>query len=165
MSEADAVTPQPAADSPAILLVDDEAGYVDTLAKRLARRGYRTTTATDGPSALAILESPEESPEKSAVDVVVLDVRMPGMDGIETLRRIKALAPTIEVVMLTGHASVEAAMQGMELGAFDYLMKPVELDDLLYKIQDAWKKKQLHEGRLETVAQAAQAANKSGATS
>lgn len=161
MSEADAVTPQPAADSPAILLVDDEAGYVDTLAKRLARRGYRTTTATDGPSALAILESPE----KSAVDVVVLDVRMPGMDGIETLRRIKALAPTIEVVMLTGHASVEAAMQGMELGAFDYLMKPVELDDLLYKIQDAWKKKQLHEGRLETVAQAAQAANKSGATS
>jgi len=68
---------------------------------------------------------------------------MPGMDGIEALTRIKALAPGVEVVMLTAHANVEVALKGMELGAFDYLMKPVELDDLLYKIQDATKKKSL----------------------
>ena len=66
---------------------------------------------------------------------------MPGMDGIETLREIKARHPLVEVIMLTGHASVEVAIEGMELGAFDYLMKPVEFDELLYKIQDAHKKK------------------------
>jgi DNA-binding NtrC family response regulator len=75
------------------------------------------------------------------VDVVILDVRMPGMDGIQTLREIKARYPLIEVIMLTGHASLEAAIQGMELGAFDYLMKPIDIDDLLYKAQDAYKKK------------------------
>ena len=66
---------------------------------------------------------------------------MPGMDGIETLRRIKEVAPLVEVIMLTGHANVEVAIKGMELGAFDYLMKPVDIDDLLYKLQDAYKKK------------------------
>jgi DNA-binding NtrC family response regulator len=78
---------------------------------------------------------------ESPSDVVVLDVKMPDMDGIETLRRIKKIAPSVEVVMLTGHANVEVAMQGMELGAFDYLMKPIDIDDLLYKLQDAFKKK------------------------
>jgi DNA-binding NtrC family response regulator len=71
----------------------------------------------------------------------VLDVKMPDMDGIETLREIKRLRPTVEVIMLTGHANVEVAIQGMELGAFDYLMKPMDIDELLYKLQDAYKKR------------------------
>jgi len=120
-----------------VLLVDDEAEFVDTLAKRLNRRGLVVHTANSGPQALEIAAS-------TALDVVVLDVKMPGMDGIEVLEKIKALKPELEVVMLTAHANVEVAMRGMELGAFDYLMKPVELDDLLYKIQDANKQKCLN---------------------
>jgi DNA-binding response OmpR family regulator len=84
-------------------------------------------------------------------DVVVLDVKMPGMDGIETLREIKARQPLVEVIMLTGHASVEAAIDGMELGAFDYLMKPVEFEELLYKIQDADRKKTLQEAKIRSL--------------
>jgi len=76
---------------------------------------------------------------------VVLDVKMPGMDGMEALRQIKSTSPDVEVIMLTGHANMEAAMQGMELGAFDYLMKPMDIDELLYKLQDAYKKKTLRE--------------------
>jgi DNA-binding NtrC family response regulator len=84
-------------------------------------------------------------------DVVLLDMKMPGMDGIEALREIKARQPLVEVIMLTGHASVEAAIDGMELGAFDYLMKPVEFDELLYKIQDAHKKKSLQEAKISSL--------------
>jgi DNA-binding NtrC family response regulator len=83
------------------------------------------------------------------VDVVVLDVKMPGMDGIQTLKAIKSMDPLVEVIMLTGHASVEVAIQGMELGAFDYLMKPMDIDELLYKVQDAYKKKALQEKRIQ----------------
>ncbi len=75
------------------------------------------------------------------MDVVVLDVRMPGMDGIQALREIKQRYPLTEVIMLTGHASREVAIEGMELGAFDFLMKPIDIDELLYKLQDAYKKK------------------------
>jgi len=88
--------------------------------------------------------------QQAVVDVVVLDVKMPGMDGIETLREIKKRFPLVEVIMLTGHASLEVAIQGMELGAFDYLMKPTDIDELLYKVQDAFKKKVLHEGQVKT---------------
>lgn len=119
-----------------VLLVDDEAEFIETLAKRLARRGVTVHTATSGFKALDFLAT-------ATVDVVVLDVKMPEMDGIEALEKIKALRPEVEVVMLTAHANVEVALRGMELGAFDYLMKPVELDDLLYKIQDACKKQRL----------------------
>ncbi|GAB6038120.1 response regulator [Fundidesulfovibrio butyratiphilus] len=119
-----------------VLLVDDEAEFIETLAKRLKRRGLEVSLANSGQQALDSLAA-------NPVDVVVLDVKMPGMDGIEALTRIKALVPGVEVVMLTAHANVEVALKGMELGAFDYLMKPVELDDLLYKIQDAKKKKSL----------------------
>lgn len=119
-----------------VLLVDDEESYVDTLRKRLARRGLSVRTANSGEQALALLD---EEP----ADVVLLDVKMPGMDGMETLSRIKQAHPHVEVIMLTGHANVDVAIHGMEQGAFDYLMKPAEMDDLYYKIQDAYKKIQL----------------------
>jgi len=83
------------------------------------------------------------------MDVVVLDVRMPGMDGIQALREIKQRYPLIEVIMLTGHASLEVAIEGMELGAFDYMMKPIEIDELLYKLQDAYKKKSIHTEKIK----------------
>jgi DNA-binding NtrC family response regulator len=122
-----------------VLLVDDEAEFLETLCKRLARREVEAFTASSGEAALAFLTADE-------VDVVVLDVKMPGMDGIETLKRIKELRPEQEVIMLTGHASMEAAIQGMQLGAFDYIMKPTDISQLLYKIEDARKKHGLKAG-------------------
>jgi DNA-binding NtrC family response regulator len=119
-----------------VLLVDDEREFLETLVKRIQKRNVSATGVTSGEEALAFLE-------KNPVDVVVLDVRMPGMDGIETLRALKRQYPLTEVVMLTGHASLEVAIEGMELGAFDYLMKPVEIDDLLYKLQDANKRRSI----------------------
>ena len=119
-----------------VLLVDDEGEFLDTLVKRIQKRKVNATGVNSGEEALAFLE-------KNPVDVVVLDVRMPGMDGIETLRALKRQYPLTEVIMLTGHASLEVAIEGMELGAFDYLMKPVEIDDLLYKLQDANKRRSI----------------------
>lgn len=86
--------------------------------------------------------------EAKPVDVVVLDVRLTGIDGVETLRRIKQKWPLIEVILLTGHANMEVAVEGMELGAFDYLIKPVDMDELLYKMQDAHKKKAIQEEKI-----------------
>jgi DNA-binding NtrC family response regulator len=122
----------------AVLLVDDEVDFRDLLAKRLAKRKLRVVTAGDGAEALRLLAS-------TPVDVVVLDVRMPGMSGTDVLREIKARWPTVEVVMLTGHAQLDVALAGMELGAFDYLLKPVDLDALLYRLQDAYRRKHLRE--------------------
>lgn len=119
-----------------VLLVDDEGEFLDTLVKRIQKRKVTAAGVKSGEEALAFLE-------KNPVDVVVLDVRMPGMDGIETLRALKRQYPLTEVIMLTGHASMEVAIEGMELGAFDYLMKPVEIDDLLYKLQDANKRRSI----------------------
>ncbi|GAB6112597.1 response regulator [Desulfomicrobium salsuginis] len=123
-----------------VLLVDDEEDFLRTIIKRLSKRGIRAEGASRGEQALAMLT---EEPR----DVVVLDVKMPGMDGIEVLKRIKAQWPTTEVIMLTGHASIDAAMQGMGCGAFDYLMKPADLEDLLYKLEDAYRKKSLNDRR------------------
>jgi len=131
-----------------ILLVDDEVEFLDTLMKRLLKRGVDVTGLKSGEEALQWIEA-------HPVDVVVLDVRMPGMDGIEALREIKRRHPLVEVVMLTGHANVEVAIQGMELGAFDYLMKPMAIDELLYKVQDAYKKKQIQEEKIRTMKQGA----------
>jgi len=100
-----------------VLLVDDEPEFLETLVKRLTKRGLNISTAQNGEEALAVIRGKE-------IDVVVLDVRMPGIDGIQTLREINKLNPLMEVIMLTGHASIEVAIEGMELGAFDYLMKP-----------------------------------------
>lgn len=121
-----------------VLLVDDEVEYLDVLVKRLRKRKLSLLSASSGEEALRLVQ---EHP----VDVAVLDVKMPGMDGISVLKEIKKINPSIEVLMLTGHANVEVALEGMALGAFDYLMKPVDFDELLYKLQDAYKKRTLQQ--------------------
>jgi DNA-binding response OmpR family regulator len=123
------------------LLVDDEESFRNTLCKRLKRRGMAVEQAGSGEEALALLADFEP-------DVILLDVKMPGMDGLTALHKIKEVNPLVEVVMLTGHASMEIAIRGMELGAFDYLMKPVEFEELLYKLEDASKRKKYHEDRI-----------------
>ena len=125
-----------------VLLVDDEADFLDTLVKRMSKRKVVAHGVGSGEDAIAYLN-------RNEVDVVVLDVKMPGMDGIETLREVKKKFPLTEVIMLTGHASMEVAIEGMELGAFDYLMKPVDFDDLLYKLEDAYKKKSIQENKIK----------------
>jgi DNA-binding NtrC family response regulator len=125
-----------------VLLVDDEVEFLETLVKRLKKRNLTVAGVNSGEKALEVLA-------QTPVDVVVLDVKMPGMDGVTTLKEIKKRWPLVEVIMLTGHASMEVAIEGMEMGAFDYLMKPMDIDELLYKLQDAYKKKTLHEDRIK----------------
>ena len=125
-----------------VLLVDDELDFVQTLLKRMRKRSVDATAAKSGEEALAYLSS-------HPAEVVVLDVKMPGMDGIATLREIKKRYPLVEVIMLTGHADMDVAIEGMGLGAFDYLMKPINIDDLLYKVQDAYKKKNIQEEKIK----------------
>lgn len=124
-----------------LLMVDDETDFLETLIKRMKRRNVDVHGVDSGEKALEWLGI-------HPVDVVILDVRMPGMDGIETLRAIKARHPLVEVIVLTGHACMEMAIEGMETGAFDYLMKPMDMDELLYKAEDACKKKRIHEGKI-----------------
>ena len=128
-------------DAFSVLLVDDEVEFLETLLKRLKKRKLDVSGVHSGEAALDFLKA-------NPVDVVVLDVKMPGMDGLETLRAMKKEVPLVEVIMLTGHANMEVAIEGMELGAFDYLMKPMDIDELLYKLQDAYKKKSLQEQRI-----------------
>jgi len=125
-----------------ILIVDDEEEFRELTSKRLEKKGLKVKAAESGEKALEILEH-------SYTDVVLLDVKMPGMDGIETLRRIRAMKPLVEVVLLTGHASVDSGIEGMKLGAFDYLMKPIDLEPLLEKLTDAYEKKRLHQEKIE----------------
>ncbi|SMP66108.1 Response regulator receiver domain-containing protein [Desulfonatronum zhilinae] len=122
-----------------MLLVDDEADFLSTIIKRLKHRGYDVHGAAGGDEALELLQRLE-------MDVVVLDVKMPGRDGLNLLQEIKGRWPLVEVIMLTGHASVESGIRGMELGAFDYLMKPAKLDELLQKVRQAVERKRLREG-------------------
>ena len=122
-----------------VLLVDDETSYVETLSKRLGLRRLEVLTASSADEAMEVLGREE-------VDVVVLDVRMPGTDGITATAAIRDAYPLVEVILLTGHASLEASMEGMYRGAFDYLLKPVSIDELVYKIEDAYRRKQLNEG-------------------
>ena len=116
----------------AILLVDDKEEFVTALSNRLLLQGMDVHTATKGEDALAMLQ------EKTA-DVVILDVVMPGMGGLETLRRIRETYPHIQVILLTGHASTKEGMEGMRLGAFDYLMKPVDIEELIAKMKASIK--------------------------
>lgn len=127
-----------------VLFVDDEVDFLDTLLKRMKKRRVNVSGVKSGEEALEWLSA-------NSADVVVLDVRMPGMDGIETLKEIKKLSPLVEIIMLTGHANLEVAREGMELGAFDYLMKPIDIDELLYKVQDAYKKKSIQEQKIKTI--------------
>jgi DNA-binding NtrC family response regulator len=129
---------------PSVLLVDDEEAFVETLVKRLAKRDVRVDFAHSGQEALDKLAA--AGPTKT--DVVILDVKMPGMDGLETLARIKEEHALIEVIMLTGHATVESAIEGMKRGAFDYLMKPCEVDILMEKLREAAEKKRAHEEKI-----------------
>jgi two-component system response regulator CpxR len=124
-----------------VLLVDDEPQFVEALAQRLETRGFVADTALEGDRCLAILKDKD-------MDVVVLDVQMPGRSGIDTLKEIKKLRPLTEVIMLTGHATVETAIDGMKLGAYDYLMKPTEIDDLVTKINRAHDRKAEQETRI-----------------
>jgi len=117
-----------------LLLVDDENDFRRTVAKRLMKRGINAIQAASGEECLDILKN-------DPVDVVVLDVRMPGMDGIETLHHIKKDHPEIEVIMLTGHATTQDGMDGIKTGAFDYLSKPIELEHLLRKVRQAHEKR------------------------
>jgi DNA-binding NtrC family response regulator len=116
------------------LIVDDEEDFRETLVKRLTKRGLKVSGAESGLRALEMLEA-------EAYDVIVLDVKMPGLDGIETLREIKKKSPLTEVILLTGHASMESGIEGMKSGAFDYIMKPVNIDDLLEKMRQAFERK------------------------
>ena len=125
-----------------VLIVDDEDDFREAIIKRLRARKVDVEGADSGLKSLEMLANQE-------FDVIVLDVKMPGMDGIETLREIKLKKPLVEVIMLTGHASVESGIQGMQLGAFDYVMKPVALDDMMDKLRQAYERRmiQLEYGR------------------
>lgn len=125
-----------------VLLVDDEAAFTEALGLRLEKRGLRVTTALSGSEALQKLE------EDRRLDVVILDVIMPGMDGVQTLKAIKAAHPLVEVIMLTGHATVETAIEGMKLGALDYLMKPCDMEVLMAKVKEAKNRKSAHEEKI-----------------
>lgn len=127
-----------------VLIVDDEKPFVDTLVNRFNKRNIDTTGVLSGEEALELMK-------EKLFDVVVLDIKMPGgMDGIETLREIKRIQPLAEVILLTGHASVETSIEGMRLGAFDYILKPVKLEDLLVKMAEAFEKKDTHEQKIRS---------------
>ena len=128
--------------TPRVMLVDDEVPFVEALTKRLKKRNLNILTAFSGREALQTLD------KNRNVDVVILDVKMPGLDGIETLREIKRAYPVTEVVMLTGHATVESAIEGMKFGAYDYLMKPCAIEQLMTKVEEATKKKREHEEKI-----------------
>ncbi|MEJ2587011.1 MAG: response regulator [Deltaproteobacteria bacterium] len=127
---------------PLVLLVDDEVPFVETMTKRLSKRALTVNTAFSGEEALGVLDKHRNT------DVVILDVKMPGMDGIETLEKVRAQYPLTEVIMLTGHATVESAVEGMKRGAFDYLMKPCDIEQLMDKVNQATKKKRDHEEKI-----------------
>ena len=119
---------------PRILLVDDEERFRTNLQKMLEVQGLTVGAASSGAEAL-------EELKRSPYDVIVLDIRMPGMDGLATLKEIKSINPEAEVIILSGHASMDAAMEINRLGGYDYLMKPCPLEDLLLKIEAAYEKK------------------------
>ena len=125
-----------------VLLVDDEAEFVETFSERLELRDLEISKAFNGEEALQILET------NRTIELVILDVKMPGMDGIETLAEIKKRYPLVEVIMLSGHADVESAIDGMKQGAFDYLMKPCDIDQMIAKVTEAAAKKRQHEEKI-----------------
>jgi DNA-binding NtrC family response regulator len=117
-----------------LMLVDDEERLLSSIARLLSKKGIDVVTATSGAEAI-------EKLKHQTIHVVILDVKMPGMDGNETLVEIKRLFPMVEVIMLTGHATVESAVDGLKFGATDYLMKPIGIDELIQKAEEAFEKR------------------------
>jgi len=125
-----------------ILVVDDEVDFLETIVNRLKKRKLNASGVTSGEEAIALLK-------EQLFDVVILDIKMPGgMDGIEALREIKRIQPLAEVLLLTGHASVETSIEGMKLGAFDYCLKPIKFEELLLKMGAAFEKKSTHDKKI-----------------
>ena len=124
-----------------LMLVDDEERFLQTTQKLLAKRGHEAITAASGVECLQKLE-------RELVHVVILDVKMPEMDGVETLKRIKRKFPLVEVIMLTGHATAESAVEGLKLGATDYLVKPADIEVLVAKAEEAFKKRVALESKI-----------------
>jgi DNA-binding NtrC family response regulator len=118
-----------------LLIVDDEEIFLEATAKALKRRAIEAHTATNGVDAMQMLR-------QHPIDVVVLDVKMPGLDGVDVLTKIKTKYPLIEVIMLTGHASIDLAVKGLKLGAFDFLTKPCSIENIVGRVQAAFDKKQ-----------------------
>ncbi|HSO61952.1 MAG TPA: response regulator [Desulfobacterales bacterium] len=118
-----------------VLLVDDEVVFTKNMSKLLTYRGYKVTAVNSGDAAIRELEQVD-------FDVIVLDLKMPGMDGITTLKEIMKLGLFTETLILTGHGSIDTALEAMKLGAYDYLTKPCEIDELVAKIEAAWEKKE-----------------------
>ncbi len=121
-----------------ILLVDDEVAFANNIAKLISKRGYEVITVYNGESAIQAIEENE-------FDVIVLDLKMPGLDGLATLKQIKKKRPNVEVIILTGHGSMDSGIDGIQLGAFDFIMKPVRFDDLHEIIRQAFQRKIVHE--------------------
>ena len=127
-----------------VLVVDDEEDFLDTLVKRLKKRKISTIGVKSGEEALEVIRD-------KLIDVVILDIKMPGgMDGIETLREIKKIQPICEVILLTGHGSMETSIEGMKLGAFDYLLKPVKLEELFPKLAEAFERKDSQDQKIRS---------------
>ncbi len=128
-----------------LMLVDDEERYLLTTAKLMEKKGIDVLTAQSGEQALDLLRTHE-------IHVVILDIKMPGMDGFKTLRAIKTLYPPVEVIFLTGHATMDSAIEGLQFGAFDYVMKPADIDDILAKACEAFEKRQRLEEKIRGLA-------------
>jgi len=127
-----------------ILVVDDETDFLETLVKRLKKRNLFAVGVESAEEALDLMK-------KREYDIVILDIKLPGgMDGIEALREMKKMQPLAEVILLTGHASVETSIEGMKLGAFDYILKPVKLEELLPKLVQAYEKKNAHDQKIRS---------------
>ena len=129
-----------------VLLVDDEEKFLEVMSERLTTRGVTVTTATSAAEAL-------EQIEANLFDAVILDLKLPGMDGIEALKRMKAKRPELQIILLTGHATVEKGVEAIKLGAMDFVEKPADLESLGEKIKQAKQKKMLivDEANRETV--------------
>jgi DNA-binding NtrC family response regulator len=137
-----------------ILIVDDEEDFVEMLSLRLSDVGHRVRAAYDGAQGLAALDEAE-------CDVVILDIRMPGKDGISVLKEIQSSHPVVEVILLTGHGTIDTAVEGLKSGAFDYVQKPADFEELLHKLEAARRRKAEHEERIRR-AEARSLTRKSG---
>ena len=129
--------------APFVMLVDDEVPFVETMAKRLEERNFEIIKAFSAEEGLEKLRTNQH------LDVIVLDVKMPGMDGLEMLKKIKTGFFRTEVILLTGQATIEAGIDGMKLGAYDFLMKPCDIEEIVSKVAAATKKKRAHDEKIK----------------